>query len=236
MSNRIALILGAGPNIGHHTALAFRDRGYSVALAARSLEDGRSEDGGLQIRLDLSDSAALPGAFAKVKEAFGNPPGVVVYNSASRTELDENDPLASLETTQVVHDMAVNAISPLIAAKCAVAGFTELPDSVLKTFIFTGNKLIVMPWPLVLTFGMGKTATAYAVATMVKAYGARGYRFYYTDERQKDGAPAMLDRNGPAHGALYTELAELSDQRPWHYTFVNGEGYQNFAEIDRAST
>lgn len=72
--------------------------------------------------------------------------------------------------------MTVNAISPLIAAKYAVAGFGELPDSSSKTFIYTGNKLNVMVQNHTITFGMGKSAVAHAVHAMAKAYGNRGYR------------------------------------------------------------
>ncbi|KAF2239123.1 NAD(P)-binding protein [Viridothelium virens] len=234
MSNRIVFILGAGPNIGHHVALAFKSRGYSVAIAARSLRDGRNEEGFLQIQLDLADTSALLNAFSKVKDAFGSPPSVVIYNGASRTVLDQADPLSSINMAQVSRDMTINAISPLIAAKCAVAGFGELPASSSKTFIHTGNQLNVLPRPPVLVFGMGKSAIANAIVALTKAYGVRGYRFYFTDERQKDGAAAELGRDGPAHGALYVELAESSAQGPPLYTFVKGEGYKDFGEIDRS--
>ena len=80
MSHKIVLILGAGPHIGHYATLAFKARGYSVAIAARSLNDGRNEDGDLQIRLDLADPSMISQAFTKVRDAFGSPPSVVVYN------------------------------------------------------------------------------------------------------------------------------------------------------------
>lgn len=84
MPNDVVLILGAGPHIGHYTTLAFKARGYSVAIAARSLKDGYDGAGNLQMHLDLADSNTLPDAFAKVKVAFGNPPSVVVYNGECR--------------------------------------------------------------------------------------------------------------------------------------------------------
>ena len=94
----------------------------------------------------------------------------------SRNVLDEGDPFSSINVDDTCRDMTINAISALIAAKCAVAGFNELPDSSSSTFIFTGNKLNVMPQPHTMTFGMGKTAVAHAIAAMTKAYGARGYK------------------------------------------------------------
>ena len=72
--------------------------------------------------------------------------------------------------------MTVNAISPLFAAKYAVAGFARLPDPVLKTFIYTGNKLNVFPQPQTMIFGMGKSAVAHMIPSLIKAYQRRGYR------------------------------------------------------------
>ena len=81
MSTKVALVIGAGPRIGRSTALAFSSRGYRVAIAARSFEDGKfNDEGHLQLRLDLSDPAAVQDAFVKVKKAFDTAPSVVVYN------------------------------------------------------------------------------------------------------------------------------------------------------------
>ena len=80
MSTQIAFVLGAGPHIGHHTTLALNAKGFRVALVARSLTDGTNEEGSLQIRLDLAEPTQLPQAFSKVKEDFGSPPSVVLYN------------------------------------------------------------------------------------------------------------------------------------------------------------
>ena len=96
--------------------------------------------------------------------------------AASRVEVDANDPFKALSIPDVQGDFAVNAISPLFAAKSAVEGFNELPASTLKTFIFIGNKLNVMAWPHVVTFGMGKNASAYAMWCASIAYGEKGYR------------------------------------------------------------
>lgn len=89
---------------------------------------------------------------------------------------DPEDPLASISIEEVNHEFAVNAISPLFAAKEAVEGFKQLPSSASRTFIITGNKLNVMAWPQVLTFGMGKTATAHMVWYASVAYERQGFK------------------------------------------------------------
>ena len=82
MSPPVLFVLGAGPKIGLSVAYAFSIKGYKVALAARSLEDGFSTEGYLHVRLDLSNTADIEVAFGKVKKSLGIP-SVVVYNGLS---------------------------------------------------------------------------------------------------------------------------------------------------------
>ena len=129
--------------------------------------------------------------------------------------------------------MNVNVTSALIASKCAVEGFDTLPSEPAspKVFIFTGNKLNVMPLPQVLVFGMGKTAVAHMTENLhgVKEYKDKGYRFFYVDERTADGGVAGLDLDGEAGAKVCVELAEGKEGgQGWWYTFVKGEGYRKF--------
>jgi NAD(P)-dependent dehydrogenase (short-subunit alcohol dehydrogenase family) len=81
MSAPVLFVLGAGPKIGLSVGQAFAAKGYKVALAARSLDDGVGEDGFLRLKLDLAnpDPSGIQKAFARVTEQFGIP-SVVVYN------------------------------------------------------------------------------------------------------------------------------------------------------------
>jgi len=76
----VLLILGAGPNIGSHVAKAFLSQGYRVALASRSLTEGKKNDNELNLQLDLSHPETVPAAFSKVEAAFGTAPSVVIHN------------------------------------------------------------------------------------------------------------------------------------------------------------
>ncbi len=78
----VALIFGAGPNIGQAVARHFASQGYKVGLAARSLREADSTDDRLHIPSDFSRTDDVVGAFDKVKEVFGIP-SVVVYNGMS---------------------------------------------------------------------------------------------------------------------------------------------------------
>jgi NAD(P)-dependent dehydrogenase (short-subunit alcohol dehydrogenase family) len=82
MSTPVLLVLGAGPKIGLSVAKAFADKGYKVALAARSLQDGVGEDEYLHLKIDLANTEEIQKVFTKVKEKLGVP-AVVVYNGSS---------------------------------------------------------------------------------------------------------------------------------------------------------
>jgi NAD(P)-dependent dehydrogenase (short-subunit alcohol dehydrogenase family) len=75
----VLFILGAGPNIGLSVAHAFAARGYKIALATRSFQNGIGEDGFLRLKLDLTNTKDIPAAFDKVTKELGIP-SVVIYN------------------------------------------------------------------------------------------------------------------------------------------------------------
>lgn len=78
-SAAIALIIGAGPNIGHNAARALVSKGYKVALASRSAKKDDSGSNQFNFQVDLANPSSVPELFAKVKESLGTP-SVVVYN------------------------------------------------------------------------------------------------------------------------------------------------------------
>ena len=79
LSNRVAIVTGAGTGIGRHAALALLKEGYAVALAGRRkdlLEAAAAEGKStgpptLVVPTDVGDPEAVRALFAKTKEAFG---------------------------------------------------------------------------------------------------------------------------------------------------------------------
>lgn len=78
----VALILGAGANVGRNVGRAFAAKGYRIAFAARSLRDEDSTREELNIHSDFADPDSVIRVFAKVKSQLGLP-HVVVYNGTS---------------------------------------------------------------------------------------------------------------------------------------------------------
>ncbi|KAG6364699.1 hypothetical protein INS49_006303 [Diaporthe citri] len=220
----IALIFGAGANVGQNVGRAFAAKGYRIALVSRSLKEEDSSSSKVHIRGDFTDPASIAEIFSKVKSQLGTP-SVVVYNAAAATRQDAKNPLG-LPLKDFVRDFSVNTTSAFVAAQQAVLAFEQMPESASRTFIFTGNCTNVAPIVALMGSGAGKSATAHIIQCAAEAYKDKGYKFYYADERNADGSAVYSAVDGPAHANFYTELAEGTSQGPWQQTFVKGVGYK----------
>jgi NAD(P)-dependent dehydrogenase (short-subunit alcohol dehydrogenase family) len=187
----VVLILGAGPNVGQAVARTFASKGYKVGLAARSLKAADSTDNQLNIPSDFAKTDDVVNAFAKVKEVFGIP-SVVVYNgmpssptlpsptdrrvAVSAVSLTPSDNPFALSMADLSRDTTINIYSAFVAAQQAVSGFAQLPASVARTFIYTGNVLNVSILPRFLSQGIGKSGAAHMIWAAADAFKDRGYK------------------------------------------------------------
>lgn len=80
-SARCCNILNGCP-LWQAVALKFYDEGYKVAVASRSQSDP-TEGKALPLKVDVTKENDIISAFKQVKQSFGAPPNVVVYNGAS---------------------------------------------------------------------------------------------------------------------------------------------------------
>ena len=88
MSDKVAIITGAGSGIGRETALALLREGYAVALAGRRAERleetvkaaGEAGSRALAVPTDVSDPDSIRRLFAKTQETFGRLD--VLFNNA----------------------------------------------------------------------------------------------------------------------------------------------------------
>ncbi|KAH6843096.1 hypothetical protein B0I37DRAFT_383685 [Chaetomium sp. MPI-CAGE-AT-0009] len=222
----IVLILGAGSNVGHHVAQGFRNKGYRIALAARSVKESDNTDEQVYLPSDFSDPNSIVEAFSKLKSSLGAA-SVVIYNAAAGKANPPNSPL-SVPLEDFTQALNVNTTSAFVAAQQAVLAFEQLPASASKTFIFTGNALNTTVLAPFMVLGVGKSATSHMIQSAAAAYADKGYKFYYADERKADGQPVYMDIDGAAHAEHYVALAQETSQGPWHQTFVKGTGYRQF--------
>lgn len=229
-SKPVVLILGSGPRVGLSVAKKFASNGYSVAIASRSGSGPKNEQGYLSLQADLTKPDTVPALFAAVKSEFQTAPSVVVYNAAGLAVPPNKDSVLSVPVESVVSDLNINTVTPYVAAQQAVAAWESLPKETKKTFIYTGNILNtkILPVPMMINLGVGKSASAYWVGTADTLYSAQGYRFFYADERFADGKHKGMELDGEAHGDFYAQLANHEGKVPWLATFVKDKGYVQF--------
>ena len=88
MSDRVAIVTGAGSGIGRESALALLRAGYAVTLAGRRAERldetvkaaGEAGSRALAVPTDVADPESIRALFAKTKERFGRLD--VLFNNA----------------------------------------------------------------------------------------------------------------------------------------------------------
>lgn len=178
-TNAVVLILGAGPRIGAAVAEKFSNNGYKVALASRNAGKGTTNDKGfLLLEADLARPDTIASLFEAIEAKFQLPPSVVVYNAGSLTKPPEQDDPLSIAAEDVQKDFVVNTVAPYVAAHEAVKAWKRSQSDVKKTFIYTGNitNVSIVPMPLMVNVGMGKSAAAYWIGTADAAYKQLGYR------------------------------------------------------------
>jgi len=226
----VVLILGAGPRVGASVAEKFASNGYKVAVASRTGNGTKTAKGYLSLKADFTKPESIPALFDAVKTEFHNSPSVIVYNAAALTGPPDKDSLFSISAESVASDLNVNTISPYVAAQQAVIEWEKLPKETKKTFIYTGNimNVSIVPMPMMLDLGMGKSASAFWLGLADATYSAKGFRFFYADERHADGKNKGMALDGVAHGDFYAELANHEENVPWHATFVKDKGYVQF--------
>lgn len=174
----IALILGAGPRVGSAVANKLASDGYAVAVASRKGTDCRNDAGFLDIKADLSQTTSIKVAFDAVKAEFGASPNLIVYNAATLTPPPVQNLIFSIPADRVASDLNVNTVSPFAAAQQAVEGWATLPKDAPKVFIYTGNtqNVKIVPMPLTVTLGVGKSASSYWIGMADSVYSDQGYR------------------------------------------------------------
>ena len=176
--NPVVLILGAGPRVGNSVADKFASNGYTVAIASRKGTNTKTAEGYFSLKADFVKPDSVPALFDAVRTESRNFPSVVVYNAAALTPPSDNDSVLSISADNIASDLNVNTISPYVAAQQAIAGWDNMPKDTKKTFIYTGNimNVSIVPMPMMMDLGIGKSASAYWIGVADTLYSAKGYR------------------------------------------------------------
>ncbi|WP_214826090.1 SDR family NAD(P)-dependent oxidoreductase [Exiguobacterium algae] len=155
MSLKTAVIIGAGPGIGLHTAEQFAKNGYQVALLARNAD--RLADYETQLsqkgytakgfEVDTRSEADLQMVMDQIHHTFGSI-DAVVYNAVAATPGRPT----TLSSADVIRDFEVNVLGALISARFAA------PYMDGGSILLTGGGLALYPSADYASLAIGKAA------------------------------------------------------------------------------
>lgn len=111
VAGRTAIVTGASRGIGAEIARKLIAEGARVALLARSLDKleklaGELGEAAIPIECDITDQLSVAGAAARVREAFGNAPDIIVNNAgvfrvAPIDKMSPEDFIATVSTSLI---------------------------------------------------------------------------------------------------------------------------------------
>lgn len=197
LAGRTAVVTGASRGIGAATAAALAAEGARVALVARSVEalDALAAalgGGALAVPCDVRDAAAIADAAARVADAFGAAPDVLVNNAGVF-------PLAAVHDTtpqEFAATLDANLVAPFAFVRAFLPGMRARGRGHVVT---VGSIADRMTFP---------ENGAYAASK----YGLRALHEVLRGELRGSGVRASLVSPGPVDTAIWDAIGP--DERP----------------------
>jgi NAD(P)-dependent dehydrogenase (short-subunit alcohol dehydrogenase family) len=169
MTNRTALIVGAGLGLSAALARRFAADGIGVALAARSVDKLRvleAETGARAFACDATDPASVNGLFEDVAGELGDP-DIVVYNASGRVR----GPLVDLDPLAVEGSLAITAFGAFLVSQAAARRMVPRGSGVI---LLTGASASVKGYAGSAPFAMGKFALRGLAQSMARELAPLG--------------------------------------------------------------
>ena len=179
LTDKTAIITGAGRGIGLAGAKAFAREGAKVVIAEIDADLGRQAEAALRaaggeatfVRTDVSDSASVQALMARTEELYG---GLhVLYNNASVFLNRQDGPVTDLTEATWARVLAINLHSIFL---CCKYGIPLMARSGGGAIINTGSSASVMGIPGCDAYTATKGATVALTRSMAVEYGKQGIR------------------------------------------------------------
>jgi len=174
MSNKLAVIVGAGPGVGFHVARKFGSNGFRVVLVSRNqntldqyVKELSSE--GIEayaIAADAGSTESLITAFDQIKQAYGVT-DVLVYNTA----VIQAGTATSLNADTLINHLQVDVVGALTSAQQVI------PDQLARqegTLLFTGGGLALYPSANYSSLSIGKAAMRNLALNLAEELAPKG--------------------------------------------------------------
>ena len=214
MTNKIALVTGAGTGVGRAASLALMNAGFTVVLAGRRLELlqetqklGAANGGkSLPVSADMADPASIAALFARIMQEFGRLD--VLFNNAGMGAPAIPFEVLGLEQWQGV--VNTNLTAPFL---CTQHAFRIMKDQTPRggRIINNGSISAHAPRP----FSAAYTSTKHAITGLTKASNLDG-RAYDIAVGQVDignAATPMTDRMVNGLGVLQPDGTSKQEPR-----------------------
>jgi NAD(P)-dependent dehydrogenase (short-subunit alcohol dehydrogenase family) len=186
MSNKVALIIGAGPGISLAFAKQLIASGYTVALASRDLDKLKPlaiSIGAESFKTDVSSIDSIQSLFESVETAMGEPE-VVLFNPSARVKGE----IISLDPNKVSEAVSTTAMGAFVAAQEAAKRMVPKNRGAI---FFTGATASVKGFAGSSGFAMGKFAVrglAQSLARELSAFGIHVAHFVIDGAVKTDSA------------------------------------------------
>jgi NAD(P)-dependent dehydrogenase (short-subunit alcohol dehydrogenase family) len=190
MSNKIALIIGAGPGISLAFAKQLITSGYTVALASRDIDKLKPlaiSIGAESFKADASSIDSIQSLFESVETAMGEPE-VVLFNPSARVKGE----IISLDPNKVSQAVSTTAMGAFVVAQEAAKRMVPKNRGAI---FFTGATASVKGFAGSSGFAMGKFAVRGLAQSLARELSPAGIHVAHF---VIDGA-VKLD---PAHDAM----------------------------------
>jgi 3-oxoacyl-[acyl-carrier protein] reductase len=206
MTERVALVTGAGRGLGRVMALALLGAGHRVFLTSTdraSLEEtlhaGNAGSRAAIATADLADPQSLPGLIAAAEKAFG--PVDILVNNAAAPNPRAQQPL-SLDLHQIRRLFEINTFTPIRLAQMVAPAMIQRGWG---RIVFISTSLDTMLNPAYVAYGMTKASCEAYVSALAESLRDTGVT---VNALLPGGATKtrMVDPDGTAKGLLSPDL------------------------------
>jgi NADP-dependent 3-hydroxy acid dehydrogenase YdfG len=184
LAGKLALVTGASRGIGLAVAQRLYGAGAHVVRLARSLADG-STDRRTDLRCDLTDSAAVEHAVARILSQCGVPH--IVVNNAGIFFIK---PVAETTPDDFARTIAVNLVGPFLIARAFIPHLVQRALGHLVTIGSVSDHVAY------------SGSTAYAASK----YGLRGVHEVLRQELARTGVRTTLVSPGPVDTPIWDPI------------------------------
>ncbi len=143
LAGRTSIVTGASRGIGAEIARQLAATGARVALAARnrkSIDKLAGELGGsaLPVECDVTDPLSVAGAAARVREAFGGAPDIIVNNAG----VFRVAPIEAMSPEDFMASVATNLVGPFLVLHEFLAEMLERKSGHVVTIGSAGDRQV----------------------------------------------------------------------------------------------